>query len=643
MKRNLYLKTVSVEEAFKKYIDALNEKNLLNPKTELVNVYDALNRITSKAIYAKCNSPLYNLSSMDGICVKSSELKNITEENPKIIEQNVDYKIVDTGDPIYAPFDAVIMAEDLIEVDDTHVKIIASPSVWQNVRPIGEDIVVGEMIIESNKSITATDIGACLASGNINIECYKKVNVGVIPTGDEIIKPTDSPKIGDIIDSNSGMLSALVETVGAKANRYDIVKDDYDKIKNAILKALSENDIVLINAGSSAGTEDYTVHILRELGIVVNHGVAIKPGKPIILAIVNDKPVIGCPGYPVSSYLAFENFAKPIIKIMQGMMKINNDIDCIDEKETITAHVSKRIVSTLKYKEYVRVKVGKVNDKYIASPLSRNASSQMSMVKADGFLVIPKNSEGIDAHETCEVKLLKDKKYLDRTLVSIGSHDMLMDIVADMMAINYNVYLSSTHVGSMGGLMALKREETMIAPTHLLDEKTGIYNVAILEEIFGKGKVSLIKGFNRIQGMMLKKGNPLGIKDIKDIVGKRFVNRQRGAGTRVLFDYLLKKEKINQCDIYGYEKELSTHMAVAAAVASGDSDVGLGIKSAANAMGLDFIEVGVEEYDFAIYTKNLENEMVKYFIETIKSEELKKKLEKIGGYGFDNVGNTIGI
>lgn len=643
MKRNLYLKTISVEEAFKKYIDALEEKKILIPKNELVDIYVALNRITSKAIYAKCNSPLYNLSSMDGICVKSTELKNITDANPKIIEEGKDYKIVDTGDPIYAPFDAVIMAEDLIEVDEKHVKIIASPSVWQNVRPIGEDIVSGEMIIESNKRITATDIGACLASGNVMIECYKHVKVGVIPTGDEIVKPTDTPKIGDIIDSNSGMLAALVEGEKAIAKRYDIVKDDYEKIKSKILEALSENDMVLVNAGSSAGTEDYTVHILKELGEVIVHGVSIKPGKPVILAIVNNKPVIGCPGYPVSSYLAFENFVKPVIGMMQGAIKFTNDIEGINDRENVKASVSKRIVSTLKYKEYVRVKVGKVGDKYVAAPLSRNASSQMSMVKADGFLVIPKNSEGIDVNEISDVKLLKDKKLLEKTLVSIGSHDMLMDIVADMMSLKYGISLSSTHVGSMGGLMALKRSETILAPTHLLDENTGIYNISTIEEIFGKGCISIIKGFNRTQGMIVKKGNPLNIKTIKDIAGKNFVNRQRGAGTRVLFDYLLKKENIDSKNIYGYEKELSTHMAVAAAVSSEDTDVGIGIKSAANAMNLDFIEIGVEEYDFAIHTKDLDNYMVKCFIETINSDELKNKLNEIGGYGFTNLGKIIDV
>ena len=631
-KRNLYLKTVSVEEAYEKYYAALKDKNILDKKTEEVRTVDALSRITSEAIYAKCNSPLFNAAAMDGICVDSKKTKNASEENPVVLKLGVDYKIVDTGDAIKPPFDAVIMAEDVIEIDDETIKIIAPISGWENIRPIGEDIVVGEMILESNHAIKPIDIGALIAGGISKIKCYKKSTVGIIPTGDEIIDMKDNPKEGDIIDSNSYMIKALVDESYGIGNRYNIVKDNYDDIKKRILESLNDNDITIVNAGSSAGTEDYTVHILRELGDVIVHGVSMKPGKPVILAIVNGKPVIGLPGYPLSAYLAFDLFVRPLLM----KEKIYS--------EEIDAITSKRLVSSLKYREYVRVKVGKVDDKYIAAPLNRGAASQMSMVRADGILVIPQNSEGVEASENSKVKLLKNKSKLDNTLVSIGSHDILMDIVSDIMAKNYDgVTLSSTHVGSMGGLLALKRGETIIAPTHLLDENTGVYNVAIIEEIFGKGKISLIKGFNRIQGIMVKKGNPLNIKSIEDLTKCKFVNRQRGAGTRVLFDYKLKTLGIDPNLIDGYDKELSTHMAVAASVASPYADAGMGVKSAADSMGLDFIEVGVEEYDFAIKTDNLDDDKVKKFIGVIKGQELHDKLDKLGGYGFDKVGEIINI
>lgn len=631
-KRNLYLKTVSVEEAYDKYYNLLKEKNILNNQVETINTVDSLSRITSEAIFAKCNSPLFNAAAMDGICVDSKKTKNASEENPIVLKLGIDYNIVDTGDCVKPPFDAVIMAEDVIEVDNETVKIIVPVSGFENIRPVGEDIVAGEMILESNHKIKPIDIGALIAGGITKINCYKKLSVGIIPTGDEIIDSIDNPKEGDIIDSNSYMIKALVESCGNIGKRYNIVKDKYDDIKNKVLESVDENDITIVNAGSSAGTEDFTVHVLKEIGEVVVHGVSIKPGKPVILAIVNNKPVIGLPGYPLSAYLAFDLFVKPML------IKKSNDIDFID------AISSKRIVSSLKFREYVRVKVGKVNDKYIAAPLDRGAASQMSMVRADGILVIPKNSEGINASEISKVSLLKNRSELDNTLVSIGSHDILMDIVADLMAKNYNnVSLSSTHVGSMGGLLALKRGETIIAPTHLLNEDTGIYNIDIIKEIFGEGKISLIKGFNRIQGLMVKKGNPLNIKGIDDLTKCKFVNRQRGAGTRVLFDYKLKQHSIDSKLIDGYDKELTTHMAVAASVSSPYVDCGMGVKSAADSMGLDFIEIGVEEYDFAIETKNLTDEKVIKFIEVIKSNELIEKLKNIGGYGFDNVGKIINI
>ncbi|MDO5563890.1 MAG: molybdopterin biosynthesis protein [Eubacteriales bacterium] len=635
--RNLYLHTISVEEALSKYYNYLQQNKIQIGGAEFVKTEDALGRITCEAVYAKSNSPLFNAAAMDGICVESKITKGASEENPIVLNLGKDFLIVDTGDAIKSPYDAVIMAEDVIEIDDTHIKIVGSVPEWENVRPVGEDIVTGEMIIPSNHKISPIDIGAILASGNLNISCYKKIKVGIIPTGTEIIDPKEKPMEGDIIDSNSYMIKSLVDNSGGVGKRYGIVKDDYELIKQQVKKSIEENDITITNAGSSAGTKDFTVHILRELGEVIVHGVAMKPGKPVILAIVKGKPVIGLPGYPLSAYLAYDIFVKPLIE-----NKVNLD-NKISNHNIIKAKVAKRIVSSLKHKEYVRAKVGKVNGEYIASPLNRGAASQMSMVRADGLLIIPKNSEGVEAGEKCIIELLKNKNNFDNIIVSIGSHDMLMDIVADILAYKYkNIILSSTHVGSMGGLMALKRGETIIAPTHLLDESTGEYNINIIKELFNRNdSISLIKGFNRIQGIMVKKGNPLGIKGINDLTKYRFVNRQRGAGTRVLLDYLLKKNGIDFNLISGYDKEVTTHMAVAACVKSDDIDFGLGVKSAADSMNLDFIEVGVEEYDFAIRTKDLEDEKIKAFIEVISGNELRKKLDNLGGYSYSNVGKII--
>lgn len=639
-KRNLYLKTTPVEEARKKYMQALEEAGCLRQKEERTDTYESLGRITAEAVYAKCCSPLFNAAAMDGIAVKSAETAEAGEERPLALSLGSGYRIIDTGDPVKSPFDAVIMAEDVMETGEGMVTITKSVPGWQHVRPIGEDIAAGEMLLPSHHTIRPVDIGVLLAGGILNLEIFKKPQVSIIPTGTEIIMPHENPKEGDIIDSNSGMIAAMVTESGGVPYRCSIVPDDYQKIKETVLQETERSDMVIINAGSSAGTEDYTVHVLREIGQVIVHGVAMKPGKPVILAIVQGKPVIGLPGYPVSAYLAFENFAEPVLRIMAGLSPNKGS----STRKTVKAVLFKRTVSSLKHREYVRVKVGKVGDKFVCAPLARGAGAAMSLVRADGFCVIPQESEGFEAGETVDVELYTDLVQIENTLVSIGSHDMIIDVMNDMMAERFpGMNLSGTHVGSMGGLMALSRGETVIAPTHLLDEETGEYNVSYMENIFPGENMALIKGVDRIQGIMVKKGNPLGIKGVEDLTRVRYVNRQRGAGTRVLLDYKLKQAGITPDMIDGYDKEAATHMAVAALVASEEIDAGMGVKSAADAMGLDFIEVGTEEYDFAIRQENLELPQVRAFRQILESEEFHEKLAEMGGYGWRQAGRIVTI
>ncbi len=630
-KRNLYLSNTPVHEAQEKYLTALKE--IVKPQVETIPVTESLGRITETAVFAKYCSPLFNAAAMDGIAVNSDITIGASEATPVTLRPGVDFVVVDTGDPIKNPCNAVIMAEDLIEMEDGTLQIVEPAAPWQHVRPIGEDIVAGEMIIPSRHKIRPIDIGVLLAGGIVKVDVIKKPSVAIFPTGTEIIEPDQEPKEGDIIESNSRMFEAMAKQNGADPTRFAPIADDYDKLKNAISNAVDNFDMVIVNAGSSAGTEDFTVHILRELGEVLVHGVAIKPGKPVILAIVKGKPVIGLPGYPVSAYINFENFVIPVFGLMNGEIQAKSNM--------VEAVVSKRLVSSLKHKEYVRVKVGKVEDKLVASPLARGAGAAMSLVRADGFCVIEQNSEGVEAGETVNVELYRDLEEIDNTVVAIGSHDLILDVIADLMPTEFpGNFLSSTHLGSMGGLMALKRGEAHIAPTHLLNEEDGVYNVAYLKRLF-REPMALIKGVNRIQGIIVEKGNPLGIKDVNDLVNVSYVNRQRGAGTRVLLDYMLKKADIKPEQIKGYDREAATHMAVAAAIAGKSADAGMGILSAAKAMNLDFIPVGNEEYDFAIPVKFLDLPHVQKFISVLKSEQFKAKVEALGGYSVDNIGKIV--
>lgn len=632
-KRNLYLKTVPVEEAREKYMSRIYDA--VSPGYETVPVTESLGRVTRNPIYARYSSPLFNASAMDGIAVIADDTAGAAETKPVFLKED-QYLVVDTGDPIHFPYDAVIMAEDIVETEDG-VRITASASPWQHIRPVGEDIVAGEMILPGRHTVRPIDIGVLLSAGILETEVVKRPHVAIFPTGTEIIEPEEEPEDGSIIESNSRMFENMVTAAGGIGHRFPPVKDDYDEILRQVSAAVDEHDMVIINAGSSAGTEDYTVHVLRELGEVIVHGVAIKPGKPVILAIVRGKPVIGLPGYPVSAYIGFENFVLPVLQYMgRRSEKLSESVD---------AHISKRLVSSLKHKEYVRVKVGKVDGKFVAAPLARGAGAAMSLVRADGFCVIEQNSEGVEAGETVNIELYRSRAEVENTIVITGSHDLILDTMSGIMTERYpGMFISSTHVGSMAGLMALKRGEAHMAPVHLLDEETGEYNISYIRRLFSE-PMALIKGVHRIQGIMVKKGNPAGIGGVADLAGGavRYVNRQRGAGTRVLFDYRLKQEGIDAADIRGYDREMTTHMAVAAAVAGDSADAGMGILSAANAMGLDFIEVGPEEYDFAVPVRFLELPHIKAFLEILKSEEFGDELKKLGGYETKGAGRIIYI
>lgn len=632
MDRNLYLDNMDADKALELFLNRAGQRLQI----EKISVIDSLERVTAEPVFAFYSSPNFNASAMDGIAVRAKDTFNASETNPVILKKGEHYKYVDTGDPISDPYDAVIMIEDIVEAGEDKVRIICPVFPWQHIRPIGEDIVANEMIIPSNHVIRPVDIGALLSGGITEIAVYRRPRVGIIPTGTEIVEPGKELRIGDIIESNSRIFEGLVKEYGGEPKRYAPVPDDYDRLKAALKNAVSENDIVVINAGSSAGSEDFTAGLVRELGELIIHGIATKPGKPAILGIVEGKPVIGVPGYPVSAWVVFDIFAKALIKKWAGRP--------IKEQKTVDAVLSKRLVSSLKNKEYVRIKLGKVRDNLISTPLNRGAGVTMSLVRADGILEIPQTSEGYEAGEKVKVRLLKDLEDIQNTIVSIGSHDLIMDIAGNMMHRRNSSYnLSSAHVGSMGGIMAIRRGEAHMAPIHLLDEKTGEYNIEYIRKYLGNMDMALIKGVKRVQGIMTRKGNPKGIKGIEDLARDdiQFINRQKGAGTRILADYLLKKSKIDIGQIRGYEREMTTHMAVAAAIASGAADMGIGVYSAAKTMELDFIPIGEEDYDFAIPRELLNLDMIKLFMEVITSQEFKDCLHEMGGYGTEATGEII--
>jgi len=635
-KRDIYIENKNLEEALALWDKRLTESGLLEGAVEEITVDDALGRVTAEAVFAKRSSPFYNASAMDGIAVRFRETIGASEARPLILKAT-QYVPVNTGNALPADFDAVIMIEDVNELGDGKVEIIKAVTPWQHVRTVGEDIVVTELVLPEGHRIRPIDLGALLAAGIITVRVRKKPTVLVIPTGSELVQPEMEAAPGNIIEFNSRILAGYASEWGAKADRSPIVTDEPEALRLAIGQAVKDYDLVLLNAGASAGSKDFSAAVLRELGEVVVHGINIKPGKPVILSIVEGKPVLGLPGYPISAVLTMRLFARKLIYNLQGL----------DEPKApvATTTLSRPIASKLGVEDFVRVKVGKVGDTVIATPISRGAGAVMTLVRADGILTVPAGSEGIGAGQQVEIELLRDFDEIADTLVFIGSHDNILDVLANILHRSKPVcFLSSAHVGSMGGIMAIKRGEAHLAGTHLLDEASGEYNIPFIRKYLADVPLTLTNLAYREQGFLVPRGNPEGIAGFEDIAarGLRFINRQRGAGTRILTDLELKKRGIDPGRIVGYDHEEYTHMNVASAVASGLAEAGMGIRAAASALHLDFIPVTRERYDLIIPEAHRHDPKVEKLLAIIETDsDFRTTVEGLGGYNLKDCGRIF--
>lgn len=640
MGKKVFHELLSLDEARERLFNSFKERVSIPIEAEIVSVKDALGRITAEPVNARFSSPYFHSAAMDGYAVRAKDTFLATEREPVRLKIGVDAFWIETGDPLPEDFDAVIPVED-VNVRDGFIEIYASVPPYNDVRPIGEDIVATELIIPESHFVRAADIGAMLASGITEIKVRRKPLIAIIPTGSELIEAETlkqrMPAPPELIEYNSAVLGSLVSEAGAEPKIYPIVPDEEKAIKNAILNALNECDLVLLNAGSGYGKEDFTYKVINELGEVMINGVAIKPGKPFIAGFINKKPVLGIPGYPVSAFLCFDLFVKPLIEFYLGLSA--------KKEEELKAILSRQISSNIGVDEFVRVKVGRVGDKYIVTPMGRGAGLLMSVVRADGYIIIPRGSEGFSQGSEVKVHLWRRKDEIDSTVVCIGSHDNTLDVLYNFLRKHYPyVTLSSAHVGSMGGLIAIKKGEAHMAGTHLLDEITGEYNVPFIKKLMPEKKVVLINLVYRIQGFIVRKGNPKNIKGFEDLVREDvvFINRQAGSGTRLLLDKHLKELGISPDAIRGYDRDEYTHMAVASAVLTGRADVGLGILSAAQALGLDFVPVTEERYDILIPQEFLELPTVQAVLKVIREdEEFKKAVISLGGYDTRDMGKVF--
>lgn len=636
-KRNVYLSNKPLSEAKELWQASLKQHGFYTrDPLETIGVDDSLDRITAEPVFAMRSSPSYNAAAMDGIAVHFNDLTGASEANPLRLS-NDRFIPVNTGNAIPKGFNAVVMIEDVHYLSETEVELHMAATPWQHVRTIGEDIVATELILPEGHMIRAIDQGAMLATGITEIKVQRPPKAHVIPTGSELIQPDQQPKAGQIIEFNSRILAGYLNEWGADASRGLPVVDNPELLKKALITAAAENDLVVLNAGASAGTRDYSAKVLAEVGEVIVHGVAIKPGKPVILAMIGDTPVIGLPGYPVSALLTMRIFVREMISFFLGQGQ--------PESEYVDATLSRPLHSAMGVDQFVRITLGRVGDNLMATPSGKGAGAVMSLVRADGLLNVPAGSEGIGAGERVQIELLRPQTEVDATLVCIGSHDNILDLLANHLHKQRPIVrISSAHVGSMGGIMAIKRGEAHIAGTHLLDEETGEYNISFIQRFLKNIPLQLINLCYREQGLIVAKGNPKNIHNFRDIAGKRhiFINRQNGAGTRLLTDKVLQDEKIDTSEIIGYDHEEYTHMSVAASVANGSVDAGLGIRAAANALELDFVPVAEERYDLIVPGQHLKDSKVTTIIELIRTNKaFHEAILALGGYNLRDCGKVM--
>jgi putative molybdopterin biosynthesis protein len=638
VKRNVYLKMESLVEAQAIFERAFDWKGLMGSET--VATADALGRVTVAPVLAGISSPSYHGAAVDGYAVRADRTYGASEEHPIRLVVGDEAHAVNTGQPLPEGTNAVIMIEHVQTPAENQIEIFAAAFPWQHVRRVGEDIVAGELVLPHHRRLSATDLAALLTSGVFRLEVRTRPRVAILATGSELVDWQEAEKTppapGAIIESNSVLLAGLVREAGGDPVVLERQPDELDAVRRAIDQAVDDDvAMVLVNAGASAGSRDFTSHAVQALGEILVHGVKAMPGKPTLLGSVRGKPVVGTPGYAVSAWICFDQFVRPAVERLQGLTPTR--------RATVPAVPGRKLPSKLGHEEFVRVHLGRVDERVVAMPIKRGAGTITSLTRADGILRIPPESEGREERDEVTVELLRSREAMERTLVVVGSHDITLDLIADRLPRHSEGYrMSPSNVGSLAGLLALKDGRSHLGGTHLLDPETGEYNVAYLRQYAPDLPVRLVTLAHREQGLIVRSGNPKGIRSLEDLARNdvSFVNRQAGSGTRVLLDYHLKSEGLDPEGIQGYDQEEYTHMAVAVQIAAGTADAGLGILAAAKALDLDFVPVATERYDLCIPEAFVDDPRVLALLDILHSTEFRDAVRDLGGYHVEDMGKV---
>jgi len=619
---------------------------------------NALGRVLSTPIWASISSPHYHASAMDGFAVIAENTSGAGPSTPltfPIEAESAHY--VDTGDPLPEWANAVIPIENVESLDEQNritpdiqrpafIRIRAAVAPWSHIRPLGEDIVATQLVLPSGHTLRPVDLGAIAASGHQSIAVARKPKVAILPTGTELVPIGSQLKSGDILEYNSLVLAAQIKTMGGAPTRYPITKDDFDLICQRVMESAQAHDLILLNAGSSAGMEDFSAKVVEKLGTLLVHGVAVRPGHPVILGMVNREsesqlpitnyqiPIIGVPGYPVSAALTNEIFVEPLMAKWLGRRPL--------ELPTEEARLTRKITSPAGDDDFVRVAAGRVGGTLLAAPLSRGAGVITSLVQADGLVLLPSGVQGMEAGGKVQVRLYRTQSELERTIFCIGSHDLILDLMAQFLT-ESDRRLVSANAGSQGGLISVTRGEAHMAGTHLLDPDTGEYNISYIRRFVPDVPVKLVTLAGREQGLVVRRGNPKAVHNLHDLTRSdvQFINRQRGSGTRVLLDYHLGQMGISSDAIHGYQQEEYTHLGVAAAVASGRATCGLVIAAAAQALDLDFVPLFQERYDLVFPQEYANSPLLAPLFDLLAAPRFRTAISKLAGYDTTQTGNVI--
>ncbi|HEX5213757.1 MAG TPA: molybdopterin biosynthesis protein [Pseudolabrys sp.] len=630
-----FLEVVSADEArarFEKHLD-------LKPiAAETVPLAAALNRVLAHDVVAAVDAPPFDRSNVDGFALRAADTVGASDASPKIFTLNAEViacgdaptlevapgtaTTIATGGVIPRGADAVVMIEhtELIETGTPAIELRRAAGPGQFISYAGSDIARGETLLRRGARIGSREIGMLAACGLAQVDVVRRPRVAVLSTGDELTAPGMPLRPAGVYDSNGSIIAAAVAEAGGEPLRMGAFPDDEKALEQAVRKALAESDIVVLSGGTSKGAGDLSHRVVSRLGKpgILVHGVALKPGKPLCLGVVGDKPIVVLPGFPTSAIFTFHAFVAPVIRALAGLP--------LEAAETTKARVPVRIASELGRKEFVLVSLIDSGEGPIAFPTGKGSGSVTSFSQADGFLEIDALATSLDAGSVADVTLIGSAAQAP-DLVIMGSHDVALDVVVGALS-ERGFSARVLAVGSLGGVAAASRGECDLAPVHLIDPESGKYNVHLATP-----GLRLMRGWERMQGILFRAGDTRfegrsAQEALKTALADRaalMVNRNAGAGTRVLIDKLLGSARPS-----GYANQPKSHNAVAAAIAQGRADWGVAIEPVAKLYGLGFLALSPEHYDFLVVEAHAERPAVQAFLSALHDPSTRERIRALG-------------